>query len=366
MPEGPGRSVVTPSWTRVELYKYRPYAPGGSKAGFIAEYVYSFAATAWTALRARRQRPVRGAPGVQPAGHLLADRAGPAGPGPDPVRLRSPRPVPGAVPVPVPGRPEAALPGPAGPGAPDPPDGRPRDLHQRLLPGDRHPAQRQVRRPTSRSCGPAPTRTSCSAARKTRSCAGAAGTWPPTSASWGRRTASTSCCGPPTSSCTSSAATDIAFTLIGKGDCFDELVALRDELDLAGHVEFTGRAPDELVGRVMSTADVGPVARPEESAERRVDHEQDHGVHGLRAARASPSTCARRASRRTMPGSTSRPTTWSEYATRAGGPHGRRAAARPARQARAGFASSRTWRGAISGRAYLDVYRRLPGADPDH
>ena len=50
---------------------------------------------------------------------------------------------------------------------------------------------------------------------------------------------------------------DIAFTLIGKGDCYDELVALRDELTLNGHVEFTGRAPDELVKKVMSTADIG-------------------------------------------------------------------------------------------------------------
>ena len=50
---------------------------------------------------------------------------------------------------------------------------------------------------------------------------------------------------------------DIAFTLIGKGDCFDDLVALRDELKLNGHVEFTGRAPDDLVKRVMSTADIG-------------------------------------------------------------------------------------------------------------
>jgi glycosyltransferase involved in cell wall biosynthesis len=50
---------------------------------------------------------------------------------------------------------------------------------------------------------------------------------------------------------------DIAFTLIGKGDCYDELVALRDELGLAGHVEFTGRAPDELVAEILSTADVG-------------------------------------------------------------------------------------------------------------
>jgi glycosyltransferase involved in cell wall biosynthesis len=50
---------------------------------------------------------------------------------------------------------------------------------------------------------------------------------------------------------------DIAFTLIGSGDCFDDLVALRDELGLAGHVEFTGRAPDELVARIMSPADAG-------------------------------------------------------------------------------------------------------------
>src|SRR5213078_3824945 len=44
---------------------------------------------------------------------------------------------------------------------------------------------------------------------------------------------------------------------IGSGDCFDDLVAMRDELGLAGHVEFTGRAPDELVAQIMSTADLG-------------------------------------------------------------------------------------------------------------
>jgi hypothetical protein len=38
----------------VELYKYRPYAPGGSKVSFIAEYAYSFLATTWGALKARR------------------------------------------------------------------------------------------------------------------------------------------------------------------------------------------------------------------------------------------------------------------------------------------------------------------------
>jgi glycosyltransferase involved in cell wall biosynthesis len=55
---------------------------------------------------------------------------------------------------------------------------------------------------------------------------------------------------------------DIAFTLIGSGDCFRELVAMRDELGLAGHVEFTGRAPDEVVTQIMSTADVGLSADP--------------------------------------------------------------------------------------------------------
>jgi glycosyltransferase involved in cell wall biosynthesis len=50
---------------------------------------------------------------------------------------------------------------------------------------------------------------------------------------------------------------DIAFILIGSGDCYRELVSLRDELRLADHVEFTGRAPDELVAQILSTADVG-------------------------------------------------------------------------------------------------------------
>jgi glycosyltransferase involved in cell wall biosynthesis len=51
--------------------------------------------------------------------------------------------------------------------------------------------------------------------------------------------------------------TDVAFVLIGSGDCFDELVDLARGLGLEDHVEFTGRAPDELVSRVMSTADLG-------------------------------------------------------------------------------------------------------------
>ena len=51
--------------------------------------------------------------------------------------------------------------------------------------------------------------------------------------------------------------TDIAFTLIGSGDCFDELVAMREQLGLEDFVEFTGRVPDKMVAAILSTADVG-------------------------------------------------------------------------------------------------------------
>jgi glycosyltransferase involved in cell wall biosynthesis len=51
--------------------------------------------------------------------------------------------------------------------------------------------------------------------------------------------------------------TDIAFTLMGSGDCFDALVAERDRLGLQAHVELMGRVPDETVRDVLRTADVG-------------------------------------------------------------------------------------------------------------
>jgi glycosyltransferase involved in cell wall biosynthesis len=50
---------------------------------------------------------------------------------------------------------------------------------------------------------------------------------------------------------------DINFTLIGSGDCFDELVALSQSLDLSDYVTFTGRVPDADVAAILSTADVG-------------------------------------------------------------------------------------------------------------
>jgi glycosyltransferase involved in cell wall biosynthesis len=51
--------------------------------------------------------------------------------------------------------------------------------------------------------------------------------------------------------------TDISFTMIGSGDCFHELVEMRDRLGLVDFVEFTGRVPDETVAAILSTADVG-------------------------------------------------------------------------------------------------------------
>jgi asparagine synthase (glutamine-hydrolysing) len=51
--------------------------------------------------------------------------------------------------------------------------------------------------------------------------------------------------------------TDVGLTLIGDGDVAADLRRLSHELGLANYVHFTGRAPDELVARLMSTAHIG-------------------------------------------------------------------------------------------------------------
>lgn len=51
--------------------------------------------------------------------------------------------------------------------------------------------------------------------------------------------------------------TDIAFTLMGGGDCYEELLQQCDRLGLQDHVVMTGRVPDSTVLSVLSTADVG-------------------------------------------------------------------------------------------------------------
>jgi glycosyltransferase involved in cell wall biosynthesis len=50
---------------------------------------------------------------------------------------------------------------------------------------------------------------------------------------------------------------DVAFTFMGSGDSYPELVALRDELGLQDYLELPGRVPDETVVNVLSTAAVG-------------------------------------------------------------------------------------------------------------
>jgi glycosyltransferase involved in cell wall biosynthesis len=51
--------------------------------------------------------------------------------------------------------------------------------------------------------------------------------------------------------------TDVAFTFMGSGDCYEELKALRDQLGLQDYLELPGRVPDETVLDVLSTASVG-------------------------------------------------------------------------------------------------------------
>ncbi len=50
---------------------------------------------------------------------------------------------------------------------------------------------------------------------------------------------------------------DVAFTFMGAGDCYHQMVELRDELGLLDYLELPGRVPDETVFDVLSTAAVG-------------------------------------------------------------------------------------------------------------
>lgn len=55
---------------------------------------------------------------------------------------------------------------------------------------------------------------------------------------------------------------DIHFTLMGFGDCFDELKALTKELDLEDVITFTGRADDAMIRANLSVADLGLAPDP--------------------------------------------------------------------------------------------------------
>jgi glycosyltransferase involved in cell wall biosynthesis len=240
----------------VQLYKYRPYAPGGSKPSFVAEYVYSFLATAWLTFKARRSGRFAVMQACNPPDIFwpiaLALRAldrtrfvfdhhdlcpelyesrFPDGPR-LPYRAlramerRTHRTANHVISTNDSYR-DVALGRSAKPAAdvtvvrsgPDP---------GRMRRGPEYPELRRGRRFLAAYIGVMGPQDGVDIVLRAADVV---------INKLGRR--------------------DIAFTLIGKGDCFEDLVAMRDELGLADHVEFTGRAPDELVGRILSTADVG-------------------------------------------------------------------------------------------------------------
>ena len=78
---------------------------------------------------------------------------------------------------------------------------------------------------------------------------------------------------------------DVSFTFMGAGDCYDEIVALRDDSRTAGLRGAAGPGPRRNRHRRAVDRRCGTVPRPEESAQRCLDDEQDPGIHGLRNAR---------------------------------------------------------------------------------
>jgi glycosyltransferase involved in cell wall biosynthesis len=240
----------------VRLYKYRPFAPGGGVAGFIAEYAYSFAATAWLTLKARRSGRFRVVQACNPPDIFW------------PI-ARTLRVIDGTSFVfdhhdLCPELYESRF-----------PDGpRLGYLGLRALERWTHRAADHVistndsyRDIAIRRSGKAPAdvtvvRTGPDPSRMRRS-----DTCPQLRRGRPYLAAYIGVMGPQDGVDIVVRAAgilvhelrrdDIAFTMIGSGDCFDDLVALRDELGLAGLMEFIGRASDELVARILSTADVG-------------------------------------------------------------------------------------------------------------
>jgi glycosyltransferase involved in cell wall biosynthesis len=240
----------------VRLYKYRPYAPGGSKIGFVAEYAYSFAATAWATARARRSGKFAALQACNPPDIFwpiaLALRAAdrttfvfdhhdlcpelyesrfPEGPK-LPYRVlralerRTHRTAAHVIATNESYRNVAV--NRSGKSAGDVTVVRTGPDPQRLMRGDAQPEMRRGRRFLAAYIGVMGPQDGVDIVLRAAAIV---------VHELGR--------------------SDIAFTLIGSGDCFNDLVALRDELGLQGHVEFTGRAPDELVARILSTADAG-------------------------------------------------------------------------------------------------------------
>jgi len=240
----------------VRLYKYQPYAPGGSKIGFIAEYAYSFLATAWHTAKARRSGKFDVMQACNPPDIFwpiaialraidrtrfvfdhhdlcpeLYESRFPDGPR-LPYRAlralerRTHRTADHVIATNESYR-EIAITR-SGKSAADVTVVRTGPDPERLRRGEAHPELRRGRRFLAAYIGVMGPQDGVDIVIRAADIV---------VHRLGRK--------------------DIAFTLIGSGDCFNDLVALRDELDLRDHVEFTGRAPDELVGDILSTADIG-------------------------------------------------------------------------------------------------------------
>jgi glycosyltransferase involved in cell wall biosynthesis len=250
--DDPGYAVVD----TVQLYKYRPYAPGGSKIGFVYEYVYSFVATLWLTLKARRSGRFAVVQACNPpdifwpialllraldrtvfvfdhhdlcpelyesrfpGGRRLPYRALVA------LERRTHRTARHVISTNESYRQIALTRGGKAPAevtvvrsGPDP---------QRLMRGEPRPGLRRGRRYLAAYIGVMGPQDGVDIVVRAAAMV---------VHDLGRE--------------------DIAFTLIGSGDCYSDLVALRDDLGLAGHVEFTGRIPDDEVAGILSTADLG-------------------------------------------------------------------------------------------------------------
>jgi glycosyltransferase involved in cell wall biosynthesis len=254
-PKGPGDPTFA-VLDGVELYKYRPYAPGGSKVSFVGEYLYSFVATLWLALRAARAgRPdavqACNPPDIfWPIGLLFRALWGSRfvfdhhDLCPELFESRFPN--------------------------------GPRAAHRALLWLERRTVRAadhvvetnesyrsvDIQRNGARTAGSTVVRTGPDPERLKA-------TSPKPELRRGHKhlVAYIGVMGPQDGVdivlrvadkvVRELGRTDITFTLMGTGDCWPDLVKMRDELGLADWVEFTGRVPDETVAAVLSTADVG-------------------------------------------------------------------------------------------------------------
>jgi glycosyltransferase involved in cell wall biosynthesis len=240
----------------VQVYKYRRYAPGGSKVGFVAEYVYSFLAIAWLTLRARQSGSFAVIQACnRPKTFWLIALVFYAIEGTNfvfdhhdlcPELYESRFPDSSTLPCMAPRALERRAHRAANPVIST------SDSYRDIAVKRSGKASSEV---TMVRTGPDPQRLRCSAADPAQR--------------RGRRFpfAYIGVMGPQDGVDIVVRAADvivrelgrddIALTLIGSANCFDDLVALRDELGPAGLAEFTDWAPDELVMRIPSTVDTG-------------------------------------------------------------------------------------------------------------